>query len=280
MRKACVAFLWCVLIASLHASERTKQTQPLFASVNLCTDQLLLELFPVVRIESLSFLSKDPQYSPNWKKARLVPSNHAQLEELFLLKSPVILTSQFSPKLLSDTLSSLKKKSVPFAYPASLSDLQKALSELGEVLGANQNVTAINASLDELVHYVPEKTVGARLRVLALGPGGYTNGSETIEHELLEKVGFINVAVEAGVKQFSALSLEHVVALQPDVILLGDHTRNRSSASQRFLNHPALRSALKRTKFVADNEVHSSCSPQSLMKRFQFLRSVYASVSA
>ncbi|NIQ93173.1 MAG: ABC transporter substrate-binding protein, partial [Desulfuromonadales bacterium] len=51
-------------------------------SLNLCADQLVLQLLERRRIASISFVGADPLYSPVAEEAAGIPLNHGQAEEV------------------------------------------------------------------------------------------------------------------------------------------------------------------------------------------------------
>src|SRR5690606_1418517 len=67
-------------------------------SINVCTDQLALLLADEGQLESVSYLSQDPELSVMAAKARKMPVNYAQAEEVFLMKPDLVLAGTFSSR--------------------------------------------------------------------------------------------------------------------------------------------------------------------------------------
>jgi iron complex transport system substrate-binding protein len=77
--------------------------QPTVASINLCTDQLLLSIAAPEQILSLSWLSADPEESMLAAAAGRYPLNYGTAEELLRIGAEVVIagaeTSPFTRQL-------------------------------------------------------------------------------------------------------------------------------------------------------------------------------------
>jgi len=71
-------------------------------------------------------------------------------------------------------------------------------------------------------------------------PNGYTAGAGTFTDELLARAGLRNIAAETGITGYGTLSVEQVLAANPDVLVIDDSARNHNSLAQRMTAHPAL----------------------------------------
>ncbi len=103
-----------------------------------------------------------------------------------------------------------------------------ALRRMGEILGVPergehlaQHVEATFARLDAILASVPE---GERLRVyLARGPDGLETGTRgSINTEIIERAGGINVADAPGRGRLVQASIEQVIVTDPEVIVTWD----------------------------------------------------------
>src|SRR4051794_10636643 len=82
----------CILAASLLASVGAPAPGAVrVASLNLCTDELLLLLAPPSRIVSVSYLSQDPLESPLWHQARRFHGNDGSLLSVAPLTPSLVL---------------------------------------------------------------------------------------------------------------------------------------------------------------------------------------------
>jgi iron complex transport system substrate-binding protein len=89
------------------------------------------------------------------------------------------------------------------------------------VLGREQHAEAMIAGMHERMARV-EARVRAREqpRVLYYSPVGYTSGKDTLVDEKIRRAGGRNVVAEIGLAGPRHLSMELMVALDPDVIVV------------------------------------------------------------
>src|SRR3954464_13351683 len=64
-------------------------------SLKLCTDELLMDLVPVERIASISYLSREPAALRIWPQAAHIPVNHNSIEEVLATRPDAILIDEF-----------------------------------------------------------------------------------------------------------------------------------------------------------------------------------------
>ncbi len=104
-------------------------------SINVCTDQLAMLLAREGQLQSVSYLSRDPQLSVMADKAERLPINHAQAEEVFLQKPDLVLAGTFSSRATVGLLRRLGIRVEEFAPARSFEDIQEHLRRIGELSG-------------------------------------------------------------------------------------------------------------------------------------------------
>jgi ABC-type hemin transport system substrate-binding protein len=65
-------------------------------SMNMCTDELLLDLVPAERIASVTYLSRQPSNSYLWPAAAHVPINHGLTEEVLAEDPDLVLAGTYT----------------------------------------------------------------------------------------------------------------------------------------------------------------------------------------
>lgn len=120
-------------------------------SINVCTDQLALLLAGEGQLQSVSYLSQDPELSVMAAKAQKVTVNHAQAEEVFLMKPDLVLAGTFSSRATVGLLRRLGVRVEEFAPARSFGDIEAHLRRMGELLGrqaeASSEVDKMKAAL-------------------------------------------------------------------------------------------------------------------------------------
>jgi iron complex transport system substrate-binding protein len=87
---------------------------------------------------------------------------------------------------------------------------------VGECEGADERATEMRESLDSIEAAVEDSDSP---RVLYVMGGGYTAGNGTFINEIIETAGGTNVAAEAGIEYYGAISEEIVVSEDPEWII-------------------------------------------------------------
>ncbi|WGJ05766.1 ABC transporter substrate-binding protein [Brucella intermedia] len=221
-------------------------------SINVCTDQLAILLAREGQLQSVSYLSQDPELSVMAAKARQLPANHAQAEEVFLMKPDLVLAGTFSSRATVGLLRSLGVRVEEFAPARSFSDIEDHLRRMGELLGrqaeASREIDKMKAALAAIQQPVRRKTVALYYA------NSYTSGRGTLVDEAVRLAGLDNLADQAGVSGSAPLSLEKLVLEKPDILVRSSRERAPALAFENF-EHPALRALERQARAVtiADN---------------------------
>ncbi|WP_323845494.1 ABC transporter substrate-binding protein [Microbulbifer magnicolonia] len=185
------------------------------ASLNLCLDQVLLNWVAPEKIASVTWLSANEHY----RSAPLpqhVQLNRGQAEELLRLQPDLILVGQYGAQRAARRLRDLGMNvvSIPDAY--SLAQLLEQLGALESTLGQLPPLQRQKRQLEELLaRPVPTDKASA----LILSANNITYGGGMLEHQLLERAGFDNLAAARGIEQLGRVSLEEVIAMRPDLLV-------------------------------------------------------------
>jgi iron complex transport system substrate-binding protein len=214
-------------------------------SINLCTDQLLLMLAPRQHILSVSHLAADPAYSFMSEQAQGIPGNDGLVEQVIPLQPDLILAGDYSS---TEAVSMLKKLGYPvqvIPLPQSMSDISSFTLKIGKLLEQEEKAEQLLFEMNHRIEKVQEKTESQSKKLAVIyAPNGFTAGTKTFMHELLSLAGYRNLASEIGIDFYGNLSVEQILAAQPEVMVVDDSTSNQDSLAQSYTNHPALKRLL------------------------------------
>ncbi len=209
-------------------------------SVNLCTDQLALELAAPGQLISVSALSHDPRSSAMWEEAQALPVNNSSAEEVYLLAPDLVLAGTFTAPATVAMLERLGIEVAQFSPARSLADVPRLIRKMGAALGREMEAEAQVAAFEADLAALREAAPDARPRAALTYVNSYSSGDKTLAGAILSAAGFDNVAREAGLSSVGVLSLEQLVLLAPDVIVTGRNYEGAARAEDN-LDHPALR---------------------------------------
>jgi iron complex transport system substrate-binding protein len=215
-------------------------------SIGLCTDQLLLMLADPGQIASVSVWATDRNMSYMIDSVGDIPLNHASIEEIISFEPDLVLASEF---VAWDTVSFLRKLGYPVRQVpvvTSVDQIYELLERFGAWTGqpqrARQLVFQMRARLAEI-----EARYAARpaRSVIIYSPNGFTIGADTLEHDLFVRAGYRNLAAKMGISGFQAISLERLVAADPDVLQIDRGLSRQTSLATATLSHPVLEKLIR-----------------------------------
>ena len=242
--------LACLMLGSGSSGGEEKPVSQV-VSINLCTDQLLLQLADPDQIASVSHLARDPQSSFVADQASDYPINHARLEELIVLRPDLVLAGAHSdPRLLAQ----LQRFNIPvaqFSLTSTLSGIEADIQRMAELLGRRQQgERLIERMRAELKRIVVSADPSTKPGALFYQPRGYTSGRHTLQDTALKAAGWRNLAAEQGITGYAPMDLETLLLAEPQQLFTSGHSTHAPSRAQQQLQHPALRQILHNRPLV------------------------------
>jgi iron complex transport system substrate-binding protein len=239
LRTMPVAIMVACVIAgfgtAVHAAEL-----PRFASINLCTDQLLMALADPEQILGLSPYARDPVRSWNVAKASRFPQLSGEAEDVLVLKPDIVVAGRYTKRATRELLKQQGLRVVEFNAARSLDDVKAQLRQMGDLVQHPDRAAAEIKRLDAAMAHARSIASARSYRVLAVARRGWVSGGENLTTSLLSAVGLTNAGGELGLKAGGYTSLEAIVALKPDFLLVSDGGNFAEDEGRAFLLHPAL----------------------------------------
>jgi iron complex transport system substrate-binding protein len=214
--------------------------KPRVASINVCTDQLLLALADPGQIVGLSPASRDVARSWAATDASRHPRLSGQAEDVLILKPDLVVAGLFSRRATRELL---KAKNIPvaeFDVATSLQHARDQIGRMGELTRQPERAAAHIARLDQAVERTRAAAARRSFTVLPLSRRGWVSGSDSLVNALLVAAGLSNAAGRIGLKAGGFASLETIVSAHPDLILVADDSPFAEDQGRAFLLHPAL----------------------------------------
>jgi iron complex transport system substrate-binding protein len=209
-------------------------------SLNLCTDQLLLELVGRERIASVSFLATNPEFSAVADKAKGLPVNRGLAEEIVALRPDLVLAHRYAGRQAVGMFQRLGIRVVEIDLPEDIAAVKAQIATVAESVGEAARGQAMIADLDRRLAALPPSS-NPRPIAAIYEPSGYAFGANSLADAILRAAGFDNLASRAGIGGYARLGLETLLVSPPDVLVVDDTAADRRSMAQEFLDHPALR---------------------------------------
>jgi iron complex transport system substrate-binding protein len=238
--------LACLALPSLAGLQADVKPQKIM-SLNLCLDALLLKLVERERIDSLTYLSADPQFSAVSAQTGGFFLNHGLAEEVVVRKPDLVLAGDFGAKDMIALLERLHFKVEQLPLPTSITDITAHIRHFGQLVGSQTEaekmalgIEAQLAILDE-TQRLAQAQHSKKINAFWYSSNGVVVGSGTLEHELMQRAGFHNLAMDLQLKGFAKVDIEDLLLAKPQVIIMELAEANAFSLALEYTQHPALK---------------------------------------
>lgn len=258
--------LLLLLVILLGASSVAAQTPPpkRVVTVNLCLDLIALRLAAPGQLVGVSFLSHDPSLSTLADRARAVAPVRAKVESILALRPDLVIMDESSHANIKRLLREAGVPILELPWAATLAESETLIARVAKALGneaeGRRLVEKMQADRQALVWGKPP--VGTAV-VLQANRG--TNGKGSLMNELLGLSGFRNLAAELGLPVFGRLSLETVLAGQPDLLVFDAETNANPARGTEFVDHHLMKTLEERAKVAMVPMKYTVCAgPESV----------------
>jgi iron complex transport system substrate-binding protein len=235
-----VEALACASACAPLAPAAADDALPTVASINLCADQLVLEIAQPKQILSVSWLAADPHESLFATQAQRYALNYGTAEELLALRPDVVIAGTYTSPFSRALLQRLGRRVVELAPELSLADIERNVRLVAAAVGRTERgeelVAALRADVDRVAAHRPVR----KLATVVVRPGGFTVGAGSLADELIALAGLRNVAAEQGLDRWGSLSMETLLRSSPELIVLTGYRNAQPSLANTVLQHPAL----------------------------------------
>ncbi|MEA2998579.1 MAG: iron complex transport system substrate-binding protein [Sphingomonadales bacterium] len=243
----------CALALSLAVAAAGSAAPPRrVASLNLCTDELLLLLAAPGQVASVSHLAQSPAETPLWSRARSYPRNDGSLVSVAPLQPGLVLTMGGGARDRAGIAARLGIRTLDLPYPRSLGDIEQAVTRTAEALGRPGPGAALVARIEALKRTRPLRSADT----IWLGGGGRTVPAAGLAAEWMALAGFRQRPL-AG----DRVPLETLLVRPPAVLLRSDYRAGQYSGEQRWLRHPLAARAKAGRTIATDGRVWTCMGP-------------------
>jgi iron complex transport system substrate-binding protein len=244
---------------------------PRLASINLCTDQLLVTLADPDQILGLSPFARDPFRSWDKNKAAQFRLLSGEAEDVLALKPDVVVAGRFTKRATRELLKDKGLKVAEFDPARSLDDVKKQLRQMGALVKHPERAESEIAKLDAAIAHARAAARRTSLRVLSVSRRGWVSGGDNLTTSLLSAVGLQNAGGELGLKAGGFASLEAIITLKPDLLLVTDTTDFAEDEGRAFLLHPALEKTYPPSKRLVLPERLMACGGPTMVEALDHL---------
>jgi iron complex transport system substrate-binding protein len=231
--------LVAVMAFALPDSAASAATLPRLVSMNVCTDQLVLTLADPEQILGLSRFARDGWQSKAGDISRY-PVLSGGAEDVLLIRPDLVVASAFDKRSTRELLKAKGLRLAELTVPRTLDEARQQIREVGDIIGHPDRAAAEIARLDAALARARRAVSERHYRVLPLSRRGWVAGSDSFVGSLLGETGLRSASGDLGFSFGGFASLEAIVNLRPDFIVVSQAGDTARDDGQAFLLHPAL----------------------------------------
>lgn len=234
------AVLGCSLAPAAAHAQATAVRPDRIVSLDLCTDQLLIELVGRERIAAVTHLAADASVSAIPAKAKGLPVTRGVAEDVLRYDPDLILAGPFGVSATVDLLRRLKRNIVIVQQAADLDGVRAAVRAVAAAVGEGAKGEAMIAAFDRRLAGLTPPADATRPTAIIYQVGGTVSGPGSLAEATLIAAGFRNKAAEYRLTRGGQVPLELLVAAPPDLLVLSSAAAEYRTAVADNLRHPVL----------------------------------------
>jgi iron complex transport system substrate-binding protein len=260
------AFGFVSAISLALAGVAAKAAPARVASLNLCTDELLLSLGDPRQIVSVTHLGQSPAETPLWQAGRRYRRNDGSLVSVSGLRPDLVLTMGGGARDRSRIGERLGIRMLDLPYPQTLADVERSIVKVAAALGRPEAARGWIARIERLRRTAPDRGADT----IWLGGSGRSVAAQGLAAEWMALAGFRQRSLVGD-----RVSLEQLLVSPPAVLLRSDYRQGQYSSEQRWLAHPLARRVKGARSIVTDGRLWTCMGPP-LLAEVERLRAVAA----
>ena len=234
---AVISVIEILLISMVSAGPKPTH----IVSINLCTDQLLLQLVGHKRIASVTYLAADPTISYSANRAIGLVKNHGLAEEVIELRPDLILAGTFTSRPTTSLLKKLGYRVIEFEMAGSFETLRQNIIKAGEVLDEEKKAGRLVTQFDRALGKLTPN--GRLVSAIILQPNAAGAGNVSLLDDIFRAASLTSISLGQGILGIGWLTLDQVIWAQPELII-SDVDPSWPSLGHFAMRHPAYRAIL------------------------------------
>ena len=229
-------------------------------------DDIVLGLVPPERLVGIDHLADDPNSSNIVGIAEQIPVklNQPSAEQVMAMRPDVVFLDAGRDAAVAESLRDLGIRVVACEKPRSADEVRTAVRLVATALGEEEKgaalITAYDAGCQALAARVAVIPPAERKTVLVISMSPTFGSKGGLFDHLCTMAGVVNGAAEIGLEAGQSLTKEHILAVNPDVLIVpvwNDHgSYDIDKFNREYLDDPALQTvqAIRTQRIVRPHE--------------------------
>lgn len=215
-------------------------------SLNLCTDQILVDLVPRERIAALTLLAADRNVSAIAETLRGVKLIAGGAEEVVGLDPDLVLASPIAAAPTVDLLRRLGRRVELVPFATSFDEIRATVRQIAAVVEEVERGELLVAQFDRALA-VAHSRARTQPEALVYQVNGLVSGTGSLADAALKAAGLANQMERRSLAPGARLSLESIIVMPPDLVVLAHGMNTYRTVVSDNLRHPALTSIMARS---------------------------------
>jgi iron complex transport system substrate-binding protein len=227
------------LAGSLAAPSATVHRPQRIVSLNLCSDQYLVELADPGQIAGLTANAADREMSAVAGRVGKVHLLSDSAEEILAIQPDLVVGMPARRSGMMAVLSNQNYRSVELRNTANYADIVAQIREIALAVGHPARGEALIARMNRDLSAVRRPARGGVAAYYQRR--GFLTGTGTLIDDIMKRAGLSNLATKLGKPALSQVSLEELMVAQPDYMIVETETDRITDQGTEMLHHPLLR---------------------------------------
>ncbi|WP_242146215.1 ABC transporter substrate-binding protein [Sphingomonas sp. BAUL-RG-20F-R05-02] len=207
-------------------------------SLNLCADQLLVDLADRSQIAGLTRNAPDMEMSAVAKRIGGLHILGQSAEEIVAIAPDLIVGTPPRSNGMLAALAPHHYRTVDLGWANGYADIVAQIRQVAIAVGHPARGEALIARMDHALATLPR--VPGHPVAAYYQRRGFLTGTGTLVDELMTRIGLINLAAKLGKPVLSQVSLEEMIAARPDYLIVETASDHIVDQGTEMLHHPAL----------------------------------------
>lgn len=224
--------------ASADAARPTGHHPRRIVSLNLCADQYLLALADRSQIAGLTSNATSTDLSAAAAQTAGLHIMGKSAEEVLMIAPDLIVGAPARRSGFMAALSGQNYRAIELKPAHNYADIVTQIRALAVAVDQVPRGEALIARMDRELARLPRQS-GSRVAAY-YQRRGFLTGTGTLIDDLMARAGLVNLASKLGKPVLTRLSLEELIAAQPDYLIVDSNADHRTDQGSEMLHHPVL----------------------------------------
>src|SRR5262245_43851908 len=209
-------------------------------SLDVCADQLLIELVEQERIAAVTFLAANPEVSAIWEKAKGIPITRGAAEDVLRHQPDLVLAGPFGVAQTVSLLRRLKANVVVVPLASDLDSVRTVVRIAAAAVGEEARGEAMIDAFDRRLAGIAAAPQAPAPSAVVYQVGGAVYVAGNLADAVLAAAGLRNKAAEYQLTRGGQVPLELLAVSPPDLLVLTSAADEYRTVVSDNLRHPVL----------------------------------------